>query len=175
LDFPNLPYLIDGDYNVTESSAIQRYIIKRWGNSDLLGKNIHDNAEVERFLSVFSEVSSAIKGLYWNKEWETAKVAVLEKYAVKLDQLNKFVGEKNFVLGYVTLADFVVAEDSYYIEKVFPAEYQANGFLQKIRENFNKLPEVVAYYEKPTAFKGIFFPPTAAIQIDNPFAEKKEA
>lgn len=44
LDFPNLPYLIDGEYNITESSAIQRYVIQKWGRADLLGKNIKDNA-----------------------------------------------------------------------------------------------------------------------------------
>jgi len=27
LEFPNLPYLIDGEYKLTESSAIARYII----------------------------------------------------------------------------------------------------------------------------------------------------
>jgi hypothetical protein len=31
LDFPNLPYLIDGEFNITESGAIYRYIIKKWG------------------------------------------------------------------------------------------------------------------------------------------------
>jgi glutathione S-transferase len=44
LAFPNLPYLIDGEYNLTESSAIQRYVIHKWGKAELLGKNIHDNA-----------------------------------------------------------------------------------------------------------------------------------
>lgn len=29
LDFPNLPYLIDGDFKLTESSAIEKYIIER--------------------------------------------------------------------------------------------------------------------------------------------------
>jgi glutathione S-transferase len=32
-DFPNLPYLIDGDFKLTESSAIAKYIIKRSGNN----------------------------------------------------------------------------------------------------------------------------------------------
>ena len=27
LDFPNLPYLLDGEYNLTESTAIQTYVI----------------------------------------------------------------------------------------------------------------------------------------------------
>jgi glutathione S-transferase len=30
-DFPNLPYLIDGDFKLTESLAIAKYIIKRSG------------------------------------------------------------------------------------------------------------------------------------------------
>jgi len=47
--------------------------------------------------------------------------------------LAKFVGERDFVLGYLTLADFIVAEDSHYIEKVFPVEYKSWPFLQKIR------------------------------------------
>ncbi len=29
LDFPNLPYLLDGDFKMTESEAIERYIIER--------------------------------------------------------------------------------------------------------------------------------------------------
>ena len=83
---------------------------------------------------------------------------MLSKYKAKLEQLNKFVGEKSFVLGYLSLADFVVAEDSHYIERVFPEEYKTLPFMQRVREEFNKLPEVVKYYEQPTAFKGRFFP-----------------
>lgn len=133
LNFPNLPYLIDGDYNITESTAIQRYIIGRWGKTDLLGKNIQDNANVESILSVFTEISSAIKGLFFNPEHEAAKGPILEKYKVKLDQLNTFAGEKAFILGYLTLADFVIAEDSHYIETVFHKEYKHWPFLQRIR------------------------------------------
>ena len=37
LDFPNLPYLIDGDVRITQSSAILRYIGRQF---DLLGGSI---------------------------------------------------------------------------------------------------------------------------------------
>jgi glutathione S-transferase len=46
-DFPNLPYLIDGDFKISESSAIHRYIANKSGKTDLLGKNIHDIAKVD--------------------------------------------------------------------------------------------------------------------------------
>lgn len=61
LNFPNLPYLLDGDYNITESSAIPRYIIKRWGKTDLLGKELRERAKIESFISIFNETASAIK------------------------------------------------------------------------------------------------------------------
>lgn len=68
-------------------------------------------------------------------------------------------------MGYLTLADFIIAEDSNYIEKVYPEESKKWSFLNRIKENFNKLPEIVAYYEKPTAFKGRFYPESAFISV----------
>jgi glutathione S-transferase len=45
-DFPNLPYLIDGDFKLTESAAIAKYIIKRSGKTELLGKTLQDQGKV---------------------------------------------------------------------------------------------------------------------------------
>lgn len=45
-DFPNLPYLIDGDLKLTETTAIEKYIIERSGNTELLGKNLQDSAKI---------------------------------------------------------------------------------------------------------------------------------
>lgn len=166
LDFPNLPYLFDGEYSLTESSAIQRYIINKWGNSELLGKNAHDNSKIESFLSIFIEISSAVKGLFFNKDHATARGPIIEKFKGKLEQLDKFVGKNQFVIGYLTLADFIVAEDSHYIETVFPEEYKALPFLKTIRENFNNLPEIQAYYKSDKAFKGRFYPPSAFLAVE---------
>lgn len=112
--------MIDGEYNLTESNAIQRYIAKKWGKPEWLGKNVQDNAKIESFLSVFIEISDAVRGLFFNKDHANAKVPLYEKYKSKLELLDKFVGDKDFVLGYLTLADFNVAEYSNYIETVWP-------------------------------------------------------
>ena len=38
--FPNLPYLIDGDFKLTETLAIERYIIGKFGKTEeLIGKD----------------------------------------------------------------------------------------------------------------------------------------
>ena len=44
MEFPNLPYLFDGDVKITETLGIMQYIAKKW-KPDLLGRNA---AEVGR-------------------------------------------------------------------------------------------------------------------------------
>ena len=39
LDFPNLPYLIDGEIKITETIAIQKYLANKYDQS-LLGANL---------------------------------------------------------------------------------------------------------------------------------------
>lgn len=56
LPFPNLPYLIDGSYKLTESKAIYHYIIKKSGKVELLGKDLKDKARVESLVSVLADI-----------------------------------------------------------------------------------------------------------------------
>ena len=46
LEFPNIPYLIDGDFKLTESSSIFKYIIQGSGHTELLGKTVQDEGQV---------------------------------------------------------------------------------------------------------------------------------
>ena len=91
---------------------------------------------------------------------------LLEKFKVKFDQLEAFVGQKEFCLGYLTILDFVVAEFSNYILTVWPEESKGWGFLRRIRDNFNKLPETEAYYKSESSFKGRFYPQSALISVE---------
>ena len=164
--FPNLPYLIDGDLKLTESSAIQRYVIKKYGKTDLLGKDIKDQAWVDAILGVFGDIRSALASLFWNKEWEAKLPAAQEKADPKIAQLQAFYGEKEFALGYLTQADFALAEFSYYAEKIFSPEYYAKyPFLKRVRDAFENLPEIKKYYEQESAVKGPFLPPSAALSF----------
>lgn len=46
LDFPNLPYFIDGDFKLTESAAIFKYICHKWAK-ELLGTTSQEFATAE--------------------------------------------------------------------------------------------------------------------------------
>ena len=162
-DFPNLPYLIDGDLKLSESDAIERYVIEKSGKKELLGKNAHDAAKVNEVVGVFGDVRMHVVGkLFFDPEYESKVKQTWELVKPKLDFFQKFVGEKEWTLGYLTLADFIIAENSYYLEKVYPEEYKSYPALQRIRDNIENLPEIKEYYAKPNAIKGPFLPPQRA-------------
>ncbi len=52
----------------------------------------------------------------------------------------------------------------YYFETMFPNEKGNHPFWSRIRHNFESLPEIKAYYDKPNAIKEPFLPSFAAIQ-----------
>jgi hypothetical protein len=68
----------------------------------------------------------------------------------------------------LTIADFNVAEFSNYITTVYPEESKAYPFLKRIRDNFNSLPETVAYYKSDNAFNGNFYPESANFKVEKP-------
>lgn len=86
-DFPNLPYLIDGEFRLTESAAIAKYIINRSGKTELLGRNSQDQGKVDALLGVFNDAMKEIRGLFWNKEHENLKVEALEKARTKFNYI----------------------------------------------------------------------------------------
>ena len=84
------------------------------------------------------------------------------------------MGEKEFMLGYLTILDFKISELSYYIEKISKETYDKYPFLRRAREAVEALPEIKAYYETEKAMKGPFLPPQMAVikmwwSIQNPY------
>jgi len=163
LDFPNLPYLIDGDFKMTESHAIAQYIINRSGHKDLLGKNTQDQGKIHAVTGILKELFGSVIGLCFNPEHETAKAEVLEKIRPKLNYLKDFVGDKQWALGYLSLIDFYLAEQLNYFESFFQSEHKDYGFWWRIRHNFEELPQIRAYYKRADAVHGPFLPPSAHV------------
>ena len=93
-DFPNIPYLIDGDFKLTESIAIAKYIIKRSGRTELLGKTLQDEGLVENLIGVIKEILQEMRSIFGNPHWETAKAEVFTKIKPKIDYLKQFVGDR---------------------------------------------------------------------------------
>ena len=111
-DFVNIPYLQDGDVFITESGAIPYYLCQKF-NKDLYGKNALDTTRVLQINGVINDFHKAIiSPIFYSKEpKETAAKAIKEGsngdgLAAKLAA---FLGEKEFLLGYLTYADLNLA------------------------------------------------------------------
>ena len=108
LDFPNLPYLVDGEVKITESHAIIRYISNKWGGADFSGKDAKDKAVVDMLLGVVSDIKGAATGhCYGSGDLEAVKNIGLDS----MSAVSKFLGAKQFFLGdYLTFVDFFIFE-----------------------------------------------------------------
>ena len=58
-DFPNLPYFQDGDFKLTESAAIAKYIAHKWAK-DLLGTTTQEYANAEMLFEFVGKLKMAV-------------------------------------------------------------------------------------------------------------------
>ena len=65
-----MPYLIDGDYKLTESKAIIHYVIQKSGKTELQGKDIKDQARVIQLMEAWQETITNFGLLFWNPKYE---------------------------------------------------------------------------------------------------------
>lgn len=82
-----------------------------------------------------------------------------------MDGFAKIYGGKDFALGYLTLADFHIAELSYYIEKLCPEVYAKYGFLNRVRTSLEALPSIKKYYAEGSSMKAPFMPGDSVISF----------
>ena len=64
-----MPYLIDGDFKLTESSAIVSYIVEKTGKCELLGINNEDAGAVNNIIGVLMDTRKELMGLFMNKDY----------------------------------------------------------------------------------------------------------
>jgi len=111
LDFPNLPYLIDGETKLTQSNAILRYIATKKGG-DLSGKNLHEQGIVNMLLEVAMDFRNTITRICYNNDYKNVLVGWTNNEQKKYHtQFSKFLGNKKWMLGdHITFPEFHIFE-----------------------------------------------------------------
>jgi glutathione S-transferase len=143
LDFPNLPYFIDGELKFTESNAILRYIAHKWC-PQLQGKTNEDFAKVEMLNGILNDIkSSTTMHCYRTGNVEQMKKEVYPMF----DAASKYLGEKKFLVGdYVTYIDFILYENCELLSSVTNSEfYEQYPTLKKFKENIESLERIKEY------------------------------
>jgi len=107
-DFPNLPYLIDGNVKITQSNAVLRYLARK---NNLLGKTEEERIRVDILESEINDLRREFVGMCYSPSFEQRKDPYLERLPAKLRLLSDFLGSRNFFAGdEITFPDFIVYE-----------------------------------------------------------------
>lgn len=135
-NFPNLPYIKDGDFVLTESGAVIQYAALKTGNPDLLGKTKLDEIRISQFAGVLKDQITQIYESTAIKDYDTAKDKFFdEKIAPYTEKLSKALGDKSYCIGYLTYVDFHLA-------------FQSDLFLRMHPEFVKKWPNLVEHRDR---------------------------
>ena len=159
-DFPNLPYLKDGDFVITETTAVLQYAALKTGNKDLLGKNTLDAIKAAQLYSFITDAKMAMRDLVTNKDYEKIRDDYLnEKLTPFFTKLSKNLGDKEYPVGYLIWADFEVFAFVDVIRRM-SQEYVAKWpNLEKYWEKFSN-NEGIKAYRKSENYPKLLGPPT---------------
>ncbi|KAK2722664.1 glutathione S-transferase Mu 5-like [Artemia franciscana] len=109
LDFPNLPYYIDGDVKITQSNAILRFIARKYDPS-LLGSNSEEMVRVDMLENEAGDFRNGFVRLCY-RNFNENKDNYKNALPLKLKEFSNFLGNRKFFAGdHVTFPDFIMYE-----------------------------------------------------------------
>ncbi|KAM7538660.1 hypothetical protein Aperf_G00000052638 [Anoplocephala perfoliata] len=143
LDFPNLPYYIDGDFKLTQSSAIIEYIADKF---DMLPTCKEERAIIHMLYNDIIDLrSSAAKAIIYphtDEEEEKFRKGLPDK----LKQYEQYLEGKQFLTGdKISYPDFALWEFLDRLKTIEPTSLQSFPKLTAYFSNFEKLPQLKEY------------------------------
>jgi len=144
-DFPNLPYIIDGTEKVTESEACVYYVVAKAGKKELFGKNDHAATQVITLKGVTTDLVKDYFPLVISKDFDNDKKAVFDKIIPRLDNLYKFLGDKKFFVGDLTVFDFNFYYHIHVLAALDATLLEKYPNFKTFISNFEAIPEIAAY------------------------------
>ncbi|XP_075052043.1 glutathione S-transferase Mu 5-like isoform X1 [Mixophyes fleayi] len=151
LDFPNLPYLLDGDIKLTQSNTILRYIARKHG---LCGDSESEKNNVSLIENQVMDVRMALVTIAYNPNFETLKGPYLEKVPIVLTRVSCFLGERLWFAGEkLTFADFLIYDVLDQHRVLEPTCLENFKNLQDFLTRFESLPAIAAYMKSSRFMK----------------------
>lgn len=151
LDFPNLPYLIDGNVKLTQSLVILRYLANKY---NLAGSTEDEKLRADLVAAQTMDYWMEYARIVYDPNFEKLKGDYLKNLPDKLKLLSNFLGSNKFVAGdKVTYVDFFLWD---YLERVIYLEKDAFNNLPLLAEYHKRvmsLDAVDKYFKSPKAIK----------------------
>ncbi|XP_041493839.1 glutathione S-transferase Mu 1-like [Microtus oregoni] len=106
LDFPNLPYLIDGPHKITQSNAILRYIARK---HNLCGETEQERIRADIVENQVMDHRMELIRLCYNPDFEKQKPEFLKTIPEKMKLYSEFLGKRPWCAGdKITYVDFLL-------------------------------------------------------------------
>ncbi|KAM9321638.1 glutathione S-transferase Mu 4 [Gastrophryne carolinensis] len=151
LDFPNLPYLIDGDVKLTQSNTILRYIARKHG---LCGVSEDEKNKISLIENQAMDFRFGLVRIAYNPQFETLKGPYLEELPTALGRFSRFLGQRKWFAGdKITFADFLMYDVLDQHRMLEPTCLQNFKNLQDFLDLFEALPAISAYMKSPRFMK----------------------
>ena len=144
LDFPNLPYMYDGETKVTQHLTILRYICDKYA-PELLGETLQEKVTVNQVIYELLDIKMMITRPAYQANLNEIKPKVIENTNERVAKLVKFMEKKSkWVLGEkLSLADLYLLEVVDYWDEFNPGGLHAR--LAQHRVAVLELPNINQY------------------------------
>ncbi|XP_055943831.1 glutathione S-transferase-like [Argiope bruennichi] len=143
LDFPHLPYYIDGDIKLTQSVTILRYLAKKY---ELDGKNDHERYKIYMVEQQSVDLWKSLRSVVMSNDYEILRKEFLENIPEHFKCFEEFLRGKNYLVGEdITYVDFMVFESLDFYTTFHGTALDDFRILKAYWGKMKKLPELQFY------------------------------
>ncbi|KAM7539006.1 hypothetical protein Aperf_G00000053459 [Anoplocephala perfoliata] len=143
LDFPNLPYYIDGDFKLTQSAAILEYIADE---HDMIPNCKKRRAVLHMLQNAVLDFRVSFARTCYNPDFENLKGPFLKGLPDSLRPFEEYLGDKTWLTGdKINYPDFNLCEILNQLEKFEPSCLSGFPRLKAYLTRFENLPVLKDY------------------------------
>eukprot|EP00164_Ancoracysta_twista_P008087 GFYU01011603.1.p2 GENE.GFYU01011603.1~~GFYU01011603.1.p2 ORF type:complete len:222 (-),score=52.99 GFYU01011603.1:224-889(-) len=151
MDFPNLPYLIDGDVQMTQTNAVLAYIARK-ADEKLVGTTIEEKAFVDMLAMEIMDLRNALVKVAYCREgkefYQERFDAHFKRWSKQFASFDNFLKDKKWLIGdQITYPDFHLYEMVYQHQKMKPDIFDKFPNIKAFMERFEALPAIKKYNE----------------------------
>lgn len=152
LDFPNLPYLIDGDVKLTQSIVIMRYLARKF---KLEPESEEDKIRADLTEQQIHDIRINFAMMCYKPDFEKLKDEYLKNLPNILKSLSTFLGERQWFASddKPTYVDFMVYESLDHHKTLAPDCLDDFKNLKDFTERFEELPTIKKYMQSKDFLK----------------------
>jgi len=156
LDFPNLPYVLDGDVKLTQTHAIMRYLGRKY---KLVGTDENENIRCDLAEQQLADLRGWLVRLSYSPgaTFEEMKPVATDLMKKTLTAFSKFLGDRTWMVGdRLTYVDFLCYEIFFQTHVFDKALFEGLDNLLAYNKRFEALPTIAAYMSSDKFIKWPF-------------------